>query len=146
MSALSGVICIYENMSVFSGVTSICIYDNMSALIGVICIYDNMSTLSRVACIYDKMSALGGVICIYDHISAMSALSELCFVGGYLVQADATAWMAFFCSIMLEISLTLSRRDCIYEDMASKFFEHFVAIADAINQKDGIVRLFTLHI
>lgn len=58
--------------------------------------------------------------------------------GGYLVQADATAWMAFFCSIMLEISLTLSRRDCIYEDMASKFFEHFVAIADAINQKDGI--------
>lgn len=43
-----------------------------------------------------------------------------------------------FCSIMLEISLTLSRRDCIYEDMASKFFEHFVAIADAINQKDGI--------
>ena len=63
---------------------------------------------------------------------------ELCSVGGYLVQADATAWMAFFCSIMLEISLTLSRRDCIYEDMASKFFEHFVAIADAINQKDGI--------
>lgn len=54
------------------------------------------------------------------------------------MQADATAWMAFFCSIMLEISLTLSRRDCIYEDMASKFFEHFVAIADAINQKDGI--------
>lgn len=54
------------------------------------------------------------------------------------MQADATAWMAFFCSIMLEISLTLSRRDCIYEDMASKFFEHFVAIADAINEKDGI--------
>lgn len=62
----------------------------------------------------------------------------MCCVGGYLVQADATAWMAFFCSIMLEISLTLSRRDCIYEDMASKFFEHFVAIADAINEKDGI--------
>ena len=68
----------------------------------------------------------------------MSALSGAVFCRGYLVQADATAWMAFFCSIMLEISLTLSRRDCIYEDMASKFFEHFVAIADAINQKDGI--------
>ena len=79
MSALSEVICIYENMSAFSGVTSICIYDNMSALIGVICIYDNMSTLSRVVYIYDKMSALGGVICIYDRISAMSAFSgDIC--------------------------------------------------------------------
>jgi hypothetical protein len=50
--------------------------------------------------------------------------------------------MAFFCSIMLEIALTLAKRDCIYEDMASKFFEHFVAIADAINQKDGIGKTY----
>ncbi|KAJ8312220.1 hypothetical protein KUTeg_009593 [Tegillarca granosa] len=58
--------------------------------------------------------------------------------GGFLAQADATAWMGFFCSIMLEMSLILARRDHIYEDMASKFFEHFVAIVDAINKKDGI--------
>ncbi|XP_060066429.1 uncharacterized protein LOC132546729 [Ylistrum balloti] len=55
--------------------------------------------------------------------------------GGRLVQADGTAWMSFFCSIMLEISLILAKRDPTYEDMASKFFEHFVAIIDAINEK-----------
>ncbi|KAL5017271.1 hypothetical protein ScPMuIL_006860 [Solemya velum] len=58
--------------------------------------------------------------------------------GGFLAQADATAWMAFFCAIMLEISLTLARREHIYEDMASKFFEHFVAIVDAMNRVDGV--------
>lgn len=45
--------------------------------------------------------------------------------------------MAFFCVIMLEISLILARRDPIYEDMASKFFEHFVFILDAINNVAG---------
>ncbi|KAK7474496.1 hypothetical protein BaRGS_00034250 [Batillaria attramentaria] len=58
-------------------------------------------------------------------------------IGGKLAQADATAWMAFFCVIMLEISLILARRDPIYEDMASKFFEHFVFILDAINNVAG---------
>ena len=42
----------------------------------------------------------------------------------YNLQADATAWMGFFCSIMLEISLILANRDPTYQDMASKFFEH----------------------
>jgi len=64
--------------------------------------------------------------------------------GGFLDQADATAWMAFFCVIMLEISLTLARRDPTYEDMASKFFEHFVAIVDAINQRDDMGEGFIL--
>ncbi|XP_076434606.1 uncharacterized protein LOC143274621 [Babylonia areolata] len=58
-------------------------------------------------------------------------------IGGRLEQADATAWMAFFCVIMLEMSLILARRDPIYEDMASKFFEHFVFILDAINNVAG---------
>jgi hypothetical protein len=52
---------------------------------------------------------------------------------GHLEQADGTAWMAFFCATMLSIALELARHDPAYEDMASKFFEHFVAIADAIN-------------
>jgi hypothetical protein len=57
--------------------------------------------------------------------------------GGVLAQADATAWMAFFCNTMLAMSLELARFDPSYEDIASKFFEHFVAIADAINSLGG---------
>jgi hypothetical protein len=57
--------------------------------------------------------------------------------GGYLNQADGTAWMAFYCATMLSISLELAREDSAYEDIASKFFEHFVAIADAMNCLGG---------
>jgi hypothetical protein len=57
--------------------------------------------------------------------------------GGRLGQADATAWMAFYCVTMLSIALELARHDPAYEDVASKFFEHFVAIADAMNALDG---------
>jgi hypothetical protein len=57
--------------------------------------------------------------------------------GGTLEQADGTAWMAFFCSTMLSIALELSRDNPATEDMASKFFEHFVAIADATNTLGG---------
>ncbi len=57
--------------------------------------------------------------------------------GGYLEQADGTAWMAFYCSTMLSISLELAREESAYEDIASKFFEHFVAIADAMNCLGG---------
>lgn len=53
--------------------------------------------------------------------------------GGYLEQADGTAWMAFYSLLMLKIALELSRFDPVYEDVASKFFEHFVSIVDAIN-------------
>ena len=57
--------------------------------------------------------------------------------GGYLEQADGTAWMAFYCATMLSISLELARDDAAYEDIASKFFEHFVAITDAMNCLGG---------
>ena len=53
--------------------------------------------------------------------------------GGVLEQADGTAWMAFFCSTMLSMALELARFDPAYEDIASKFLEHFVHIADAMN-------------
>jgi hypothetical protein len=56
---------------------------------------------------------------------------------GHLEQADGTAWMAFYCVSMLAIALELAREDPVYEDMASKFFEHFVAIVDAINTLGG---------
>ena len=58
--------------------------------------------------------------------------------GGQLAQADGTAWMAFYCATMLGIALELASEDAAYEDIASKFFEHFVAIIDAINGQGGI--------
>ena len=64
--------------------------------------------------------------------------------GRELVQADATAWMAFYCNTMLSIALELADSDSpesgAYADMASKFFEHYIAIADAINDigDDGL--------
>ena len=57
--------------------------------------------------------------------------------GGHLEQADATAWMAFYCSTMLAMSLELASHDRGSEDMASKFFEHFVHIVDAMNCLGG---------
>lgn len=58
-------------------------------------------------------------------------------VGGHLEQADGTAWMAFYCSSMLSIAFELARENPAYEDMASKFFEHYVEIAEAMNSLDG---------
>jgi hypothetical protein len=57
--------------------------------------------------------------------------------GGHLEQADGTAWMAFYCATMLSIALELAADDPSYEDIASKFFEHFVAITDAMNNLGG---------
>jgi hypothetical protein len=57
--------------------------------------------------------------------------------GSHLEQADGTAWMAFFCGTMLSMALELAREDPCYEDVASKFFEHFVAITDAMNTLGG---------
>ena len=53
--------------------------------------------------------------------------------GGYLEQSDGTSWMAMFCLNMLALSLELTKTDPSYEDMATKFFEHFVYIAHAMN-------------
>ena len=57
--------------------------------------------------------------------------------GGHLEQADGTAWMAFYCATMLSMALELASEDPAYEDVASKFFEHFVAITAAINTLGG---------
>ena len=57
--------------------------------------------------------------------------------GGELEQADGTAWMAFYCLKMLKMAIELAFHDPVYEDMASKFFEHFVHIADSINEFRG---------
>lgn len=54
--------------------------------------------------------------------------------GGHLEQADGTSWMGMFCLNMLDISLELALDNPVYEDIASKFFEHFLYIADAMNR------------
>ncbi|MRR35248.1 glucosidase, partial [bacterium] len=57
--------------------------------------------------------------------------------GGYLEQADGTAWMALFCQNMAEIACELAFHDPSYEDMTIKFFEHFLLIAAAMNRVGG---------
>jgi len=57
--------------------------------------------------------------------------------GGHLEQADGTAWMAYYCSSMLSIAFELADKNPAYADMASKFFEHYVNIAEAMNSLDG---------
>jgi hypothetical protein len=54
-------------------------------------------------------------------------------VDGRLQQSDGTAWMGMFCLNLLEMSLALAEHDAAYEDMATKFFEHFAYIASAIH-------------
>jgi hypothetical protein len=53
--------------------------------------------------------------------------------GGFIEQADGTGWMAMYCLNLLAIALELAREDSAYEDVASKFWEHFLSIAHAIN-------------
>jgi len=52
--------------------------------------------------------------------------------GGHVYQSDATAWMAFYCIVMIKISMELARDRPIYENLATKFFEHFLRIAAAM--------------
>ena len=60
--------------------------------------------------------------------------------GGKLAQSDGTSWMAMYCLNMLAIALELAAEDDTYEDLASKFWEHFLFIANAMNNlgSDGI--------
>jgi hypothetical protein len=57
--------------------------------------------------------------------------------GGHLEQADATSWMGLYCLNMLDIALELARENKSYQDVANKFFEHFLYIAHAINLSAG---------
>jgi hypothetical protein len=57
--------------------------------------------------------------------------------GGFLEQSDGTSWMAMYCLNLLRIALELARRNRVYEDIASKFFEHFLYISSAMNSMGG---------
>ena len=60
--------------------------------------------------------------------------------GGHLEQSDGTSWMGMYTLNMLAIAMELAREDSTYEDVASKFWEHFLYIAAAMNNlgQDGI--------
>jgi Glycosyl hydrolase family 63 C-terminal domain len=53
--------------------------------------------------------------------------------GGYIDQSDGTSWMGMYCLNMLTIALELAKTNPVYEDIATKFFEHYLYIADAMN-------------
>jgi len=78
----------------------------------------------------------GGGFLGLDNISLFDRSQPLP-TGEYLSQADGTAWMAFYCGTMLSTALELARTKPAYEDIASKFFEHFVQIVDAMNTLGG---------
>lgn len=66
-----------------------------------------------------------------DNISIFDRSAPLP-TGGYIDQTDGTAWMAFFCVIMMRIATHLSLEEGVYQDIATKFFEHFLRIAHAM--------------
>lgn len=72
-----------------------------------------------------------------DNIGVFDRSSQLP-TGGHLEQADATSWMGMYCLGMLQIALELASERPAYEDVASKFFEHFLFIADAMNHIGGV--------
>ena len=57
--------------------------------------------------------------------------------GGYLSQSDGTSWMAMYCLNLMRIAIELAQNDHVYEDMATKFFEHFLYIAKAMTDMGG---------
>src|SRR5205823_2908205 len=57
--------------------------------------------------------------------------------GGHIEQSDGTSWMGMFCLNMLTIALELACYNRVYEDIATKFFEHFLGIAEAMNNIGG---------
>jgi hypothetical protein len=71
-----------------------------------------------------------------DNIGVFDRSSPLP-TGGYIEQADGTAWMAMYCLNLLAIALELARHKPAYEDVATKFFEHFIYIANAIHNLGG---------
>ncbi len=57
--------------------------------------------------------------------------------GGRINQSDGTSWMAMYCLNLMRIALELARHDAVYEDIATKFFEHFLGIAAAMDDMSG---------
>jgi hypothetical protein len=84
----------------------------------------------------DGMNVFQGGFLGLDNIGVFDRSAPLP-TGGYLDQSDGTSWMGMYCLNMLAIALELAEEDPAYEDVASKFFEHFVYIAHAMDHRGG---------
>jgi hypothetical protein len=87
----------------------------------------------------DGMNIFQGGFLGLDNIGIFDRSAPLP-TGGYIEQSDGTSWMAMYTLNLLAIALELASEDPAYEDVASKFWEHFMYIAHAMNHrgKDGI--------
>src|SRR5207253_6468504 len=79
------------------------------------------------------MNVFDGGFLGLDNIGVFDRSSPLP-TGGYLEQADGTAWMALFCQNMLEIAVEIASEDSAFEDMAVKFVDHLLSIGNALNK------------
>jgi hypothetical protein len=71
-----------------------------------------------------------------DNIGVFDRSSPLP-TGGFINQADGTSWMAMYCLNLMRIALELALHNPVYEDIATKFFEHFLHIAEAMTNIGG---------
>lgn len=71
-----------------------------------------------------------------DNIGVFDRSSTLP-TGGHINQADGTSWMASYCLTMMKIAIELARKNPVYQDMASKFLEHFLRISHAMTNVGG---------
>ncbi|HEY4837497.1 MAG TPA: hypothetical protein VIH72_02750 [Candidatus Acidoferrales bacterium] len=85
----------------------------------------------------DGMNVFQGGFLGLDNIGVFDRSQPLP-TGGHLGQSDGTSWMGIYCLNMLAIALELAQENPAYEDIATKFFEHFVYIADAMNNRGGM--------
>ena len=84
----------------------------------------------------DGMNVFQGGFLGLDNIGVFDRSAPLP-TGGHIEQSDGTSWMGMYCLNMLAIAGELAREDPAYEDVASKFFEHFIYIARAMNNLGG---------
>ena len=71
-----------------------------------------------------------------DNISLFDRSAELP-TGGHIEQSDGTAWMGFYALEMMKMALELAKQEPVYQDLATKFYEHFLAIARAMTDCGG---------
>src|SRR3972149_2601841 len=84
----------------------------------------------------DGMNVFQGGFLGLDNIGVFDRSRPLP-TGGHLEQSDGTSWMGMYCLNLMVIALELARHDRAYEDVATKFFEHFMYIAQAMNNIGG---------
>ncbi len=82
----------------------------------------------------DGMNIFQGGFLGLDNIGVFDRSAPLP-TGGYIEQSDGTSWMAMYTLNLLAIALELATEDSAYEDVASKFWEHFIYIAHAMSHR-----------